>query len=76
MVGYGKRIEQLRKNKGLSRKQLAQRLNCAESTVSNYESEERMPSLEKVVKIAAEFHVSVDYLIGRCVDELINHLHR
>lgn len=38
MVGYGKRIEQLRKNKGLSRKQLAQRLNCAESTVANYES--------------------------------------
>lgn len=61
----GHRIRQLREDSHMAQKELAARLHIANSTMSQYESGERVPSDEMKIKIADLFGVSVDYLLGR-----------
>lgn len=55
----------LRKDKGLSMKELGNILGVAESTISLYENNKREPDQAMLLKIAEYFNVSVDYLLGR-----------
>lgn len=64
MVDFGTRLKGLRKQMGLTQKQLAERLGITKSVVSYYELQERYPSPEILVKLARIFHVSTDYLLG------------
>jgi transcriptional regulator with XRE-family HTH domain len=54
----------LRKEKKITQAQLADRLSVTKSVVSYYELHERTPSPEILIKLAAIFHVSTDYLLG------------
>lgn len=65
MVGIGNIIKKLRKEFNLTQGQLARRLDISPGTLSNYESGLRTPSIDNLIKFAAFFHVSVDYLLGR-----------
>lgn len=65
MVNFGTTLRTLRKQAGLSQKQLAERIGVTKSVVSYYELSERIPSPEVLVKIAGAFHVTTDYLLGR-----------
>lgn len=40
-------------------------LNMNQNTVSRYETGEREPGIDELIRIADYFNVSVDYLIGR-----------
>lgn len=61
----GTRIKDLRIKKGVSQKQLASALNLNTSTiVSAYEISDRTPSLKIIIKLAAYFNVTTDYLLG------------
>lgn len=64
MVDFGQRLKELRKNAGLTQKQLAEKIWVTKATVSYYELSERTPSPEILVKIAKTFHVTTDYLLG------------
>lgn len=59
------RLEQLRKERQVLQKDIADYLNVAVRTYQYYESGELEPSLEKLVKIADLFEVSTDFLLGR-----------
>lgn len=59
------RLKQLRKARGISQVKLAMDLNTGQNTISRYESGEREPGIEELIRIADYFRVSVDYLIGR-----------
>ena len=59
------RLKELRKKKGISQLRLATDLNTTQNTISRYETGEREPGIDELVKIADYFNVSVDYLIGR-----------
>lgn len=59
------RIKIARKQKGLTMKQLGDMFSVAESTVSNWENENRKPDVDILNRMAEYFHVSVDFLIGR-----------
>ena len=61
-LGY--RLKTLRVNNQLSRKQVADLVGVSVSTVGLYESGERLPSLSVLVKLAAQYKTSVDYLLG------------
>lgn len=61
---FGEKLKQLRKEMGLTQKQLADQLGVTKSVVSFYELRERTPSPEVLVKLAGIFHVSADYLLG------------
>lgn len=64
MVDFGKTLKELRTNSGLTQQQLATQLGITKTVVSYYELHARTPSPEILIKIAAIFHVSSDYLLG------------
>lgn len=58
------RIKKLRKEKGLTQKELANELNVSRPTITCYETGKRTPDKERLLEIANFFNVSVDYLLG------------
>ena len=62
---FGSRLKQLRLEKNLSQRHVAEILNYGYTAVSNYEKGINEPSLKDLARIADFFDVSVDYLIGR-----------
>ncbi len=62
MIGY--KIRQLRKDSGLTQKELADKLSICPSTIGMYEQNRRIPDAEMLSKIAFIFGVTVDYLLG------------
>lgn len=63
-MDFGYRLKELRSQAGLTQKQLAEQIGVTKSVVSFYELRERTPSPEILIKLAAVFHVSTDYLLG------------
>jgi transcriptional regulator with XRE-family HTH domain len=62
---FGERIRTLRIKKGLSQKELAERIDMRESTISRYENDKRLYQWDGLVKLADALNTSVDYLLGR-----------
>lgn len=59
------KIRDLREDRDLTQKQVAEYLLCDQSLYSKYEREERPLPLEYADKLADFYGVSVDYLLGR-----------
>ena len=59
----GKRIQLLRKQKGLSQEELADKLNVSSNTVAKIECSLRRPSVDFVVDLVNFFDTTVDYII-------------
>ena len=59
------RIRDLREDRDLKQRQLADLLHCDQSLYSKYERGERPLPLEHAEKLADFYDVSVDYLLGR-----------
>ncbi len=57
------RIQSLRKSKGMSQEELADRIGVSRQAVSKWESEQATPDLEKVVIMSEIFEVTTDYLL-------------
>jgi len=64
MVNLGERIRTLRMEKNITQTDLARRISISKSMVSQYELAERHPSYDVLVKIAAFFGVTTDFLLG------------
>ncbi|MBQ9518556.1 MAG: helix-turn-helix transcriptional regulator [Firmicutes bacterium] len=64
LTGIGERLHNLRKEKRLTQKQVAELIGVQNSIISFYEVGERIPSPQMIIKLAAVFHVSTDYLMG------------
>ena len=60
---FNNRLYQLRKQKGFSQEELANRLNVSRQTVSKWEVGDSTPDMEKLVAISDLFDVSLDMLI-------------
>lgn len=54
----------IRKQLGLSQKEVAEHLKCSPTVYSRYETGERQPSIDVLIKMSDFFGVSVDVLIG------------
>ena len=61
----GKLLAQLRKEKGLLQKDVANHLNMTVATISNYEKGVHLPDLNTLIVLADFFDVSTDYLLQR-----------
>ncbi len=61
---FHNKLKELRTNAGMTQKQLGTQIGVTKSVISYYELQERMPSPEILIKLAAVFHVSADYLLG------------
>ena len=65
----GEKLQQLRKQSGLSQEQLAAQLTVSRQAVSKWELDETMSDTENVVQLSRIFGVSCDYLLREEVDE-------
>lgn len=66
------RLQQLRKEKGITQLKLAMDLGMSQNTVSRYESGKREADYHTLILFADYFHVSVDYLLGRTDNPAMN----
>lgn len=64
MVELGKRLRELRMERNLTQKQIADRIGGTASIVSAYENGIRQPSYEALIRLARLYDVSTDYLLG------------
>ncbi|MDT8717631.1 helix-turn-helix transcriptional regulator [Clostridium sp. 19966] len=61
----GEQLKFLRSEKGLTQKDLAEYLKISTSAYGFYEQGKREPDMETLIKLAAFFNVSSDFLLGR-----------
>lgn len=59
------RLKEIRKSKGISQLKMAMDLNTNQNTISRYETGEREPGINELIKIADYLNISVDYLLER-----------
>jgi len=64
MILFGQTLKHLRKSRGLTQTQLAERLNLSQSQIKNWETDRFQPDLETLISIASFFNVSLDVLVG------------
>ena len=57
------RIQQLRRQRGISQEELAGAVNVSRQAVSKWESAQTQPELEKLLALSDFFQVSTDYLL-------------
>lgn len=57
------KLKQLRQEAHLTQAELAKELNVGQSTLSNWENENRTPDADTLARISEYFGVSVDYLL-------------
>jgi len=62
---FKERLIELRKEKNLTQKQVADDLGMQVPTYGRYEIGLREPNMEMLDKLARYFNVTVDYLMGR-----------
>lgn len=84
-IKIGNRIRQLRLEKGYSQKEMAALAGISYTTYSNYENNNREPSMKQIEKIATALNMTTDDLLGHtnkfsipisCVDNENYHLFR
>ena len=59
------RLKELRSERGLSQKELADVLACSVTVYSRYETGAREPSLDTLIRLADFYGVTLDELVGR-----------
>lgn len=62
---FGDVMKNLRISYNFNQIQLAQKLNVSKQTISNWEHNNILPSIEMLIKIADFFSVSTDFLLER-----------
>ena len=59
----GVKIQNLRKQKGLSQEQLAEAVGVSRQAVSKWEAEQSVPDIDKIILICDYFGVTTDYIL-------------
>ncbi len=61
---FGARLLSVMRKQGITQKQLADRLNTTEATLSRYVNGEREPKADMLANIATSLNTTSDYLLG------------
>ena len=59
------RLSEIRRKKRISQLKMALDLNVSQNTISRYETGDREPDLDMLVRLADYLQVSLDYLLER-----------
>ena len=59
-----KNLKELREDRSVSQKQLAEAIGVSQQSINKYENHNIEPDIETLIRIADYFETSVDYLIG------------
>ena len=63
MIEIGKRIKDIRIERGLSQQKFGELLSVSQDTVSLWENGKSVPTVDFLIAIAKQFDVSVDYVL-------------
>jgi transcriptional regulator with XRE-family HTH domain len=63
IMNIADRIQNLRKTKGISQEELADKVGVTRQAVSKWESEQSTPDIEKIIIMSDYFEVTTDYLL-------------
>ncbi len=66
------RLKELRKEKHISQLKLAMDLTMNQNSISRYETGEREADYATLIKFADYFNVSIDYLLERTNNPILN----
>ena len=61
---FSERVKALRLARSISQVELAGALGVSKQTISNWENDNILPSIEMLMKTARYFSVTTDYLLG------------
>ena len=61
---YYKRLRELREDNDITQKMLAEYLHIRQNTYSQYETGVRQLPIDMLIRLAAYFRTSTDYLLG------------
>ena len=62
-MNISERIQELRKAKGISQEELADKIDVSRQAVSKWENGQSVPDLEKVILLSEYFEVTTDYIL-------------
>ena len=68
---FGEQLKNHRKEKGLSQEELANLLYVTRQSVSQWENDKTMPSVDLLVKLSEIFDTTVDALLGKPEKDVI-----
>ena len=60
---FSEKLQLIRKNKGLTQEELAEKLTVSRQAVAKWESGQAYPDISNLIQISNLFHVTVDYLV-------------
>ena len=64
MIMFGERLKELRIEKGLSQRNLAQLTGFSQAAIARWENGLQIPNIEVAIVFAKFFKVTTDYLLG------------
>lgn len=71
---FSEKLQLIRKNKGLTQEELAEKLSVSRQAVAKWEAGQVYPEIDNLIQISNLFNVTVDYLVRdqecmiNCVD--------
>ena len=71
-MNFGEKLKYLCTSQKLTQQQLGELLGVAKSVVSYYESGDRFPSMDVLIRISRIFHVTTDYLLNVERERVLN----
>lgn len=64
------KIVKLRKSKGWSQEELAEKIEVSRQSVSKWESANSIPDINRIIELAKLFEVTTDYLLKDDIEEI------
>lgn len=61
---FGKRIYELRKKRGYTQEQIAEKVDVSRQTISNWETGSVQPTIDKVIALSSLYEISIDELVA------------
>ena len=68
-MSLGERLYELRKKKGLSQEEVAEKLNVTRQSVSKWETDESKPDFDKIVPICELYEITTNELLSGTKEE-------
>ncbi len=65
MFNFGERLRQIRRERGLTQKQFAEKIGSTERGIQHYERGDREPAFRVILAILDNIDVDANYLFGR-----------
>ena len=68
MSEFSVRLQSLMRQRNVTQRQFAERINVTEASMSRYVNGERMPRMNTVADMATALHTTSDFLLGRDIE--------